>query len=152
MKAPWRRRARGSAVVELALIMLFLVPVGAGLVLLGSILHRSAGLERAAYEAARYLASVPRAQMATDDGYLQASTAARAIADASLAAAGQPALAQGGFTVVCIVSCGDVAMPLRITVMLDADVAVDSWDPLTGTLLSPENRELHANVTLRYEN
>lgn len=152
MKAPWRRRARGSTVVELALIVLFLVPVAACVVLLGSLLHRAAGLERAGYEAVRYLASVPRAQMSTDAGFRLASAAARAIAEASLAGAGQPALEQEGFVVVCTVSCGDSVLPQMVTVTLEADVAVDGWDMLTQSLLSEQSRELHVTVTMRYEN
>lgn len=153
MTAPWqrRRRARGSTVVELALIVLLLVPVAACLLLLGSVLHRAAGLERAAYEAARYMASVPRMQMASESGYQAALGAAQAIANASLAAAGQPPLTQG-FTVICVAGCGTAALPQRITVQLQATVAADNWDLFSQALLSPENRVLHAYVTLRYEN
>ncbi|CAN7664527.1 pilus assembly protein [Pseudoduganella sp. LjRoot289] len=152
MKAPWRRRARGSAVVELALVVLFLVPVAACLVLLGRLQHRASGLERAGYEAARYLASVPRAQMSTDAGFQLASATARAIADASLAAAGQPPLEQDGFDVDCSISCGDSVLPQMITVELDVDVAMDGWDLLSRSLLSQQSRELHVTVTMRYEN
>jgi Flp pilus assembly protein TadG len=153
MRAPWRRRrrARGSTVVELALIVLLLVPVCACLVLLGSVLHRAAGLERAGYEAARYLASVPRQQMSTGPGYLAASAAAKAIANASLAAAGHPPLEPWGFDVTCN-PCGSAILPQQVTVQLQATVAEKKWDVFTGLLLSTNNRLLTAHVTLRYEN
>ncbi len=138
--------------VELALVVLLLVPVVACVVALGSILHRAAGMERAAYEAARYLVSVPRMQMSTEAGYLQAWEMAKTIANASLAAAGQPALTQMGFTVYCIGGCGAAVLPQRITVHLQAEVAAERWDAFTQAVLGAQNRELQADVTLRYEN
>lgn len=153
MKAPRRRRTHGFATVELALITLFLLPLGACVIVLGGLLHHYAGLERASYMAARYLASVPRTQMMSDAGFGQAGAAARALFNASLDEAGLPAVPSSHLTFFCEPTrCGASTPPGWIKVQVQADATNRRWDALSGYLLGGQGMALNVNVALRYEN
>ena len=152
MKPAARRRTHGFATVELALILLFLLPVGACLIVLGGLLHHYAGMERAGYAAARYLVSVPRAQVITYTGFQQNRTAARALLNASLEQAGLPLVEAESIEITCEpVICGSAA-PKWIKVKLSSVVTGGRWDVLTSFLLGGQGMLVTVNVGLRYEN
>jgi hypothetical protein len=83
-----RRRSRGIAAIELACVLVLLVPLLVASLYLGRLALAGAALELAATNAARFMATVPNESLHDPARLAAAQAAARAVFDDTLTAAG----------------------------------------------------------------
>lgn len=157
MTAPIRRRARGIAHIELALILAFMGILLPLIFSFGRIFYVSAALKQANNDAAASLAAVPMAEWVTGASATSPmKQRAMAIAMQSLADAGvTPTLALDNSTIVCrrggipSQGCGGIDRPESITVTLAMTIpmlGVMNMFDTGGTLL------VFTTVTVPYAN
>ena len=145
-----RRRQAGAAAVELALLMPMLLVFLTMPLFYARVMWHYTVAQKAAQDAARYLASVPHAEMISTTQASAARRTAIEIATRELAELSPGSEIQGPETycdaVVCgLLSTGTVPQTVRVTVkfnMFDTILGVEDvgWDGL----------EINADVTMRY--
>lgn len=157
MTPPVRRRARGIAHIELALIlsvMAILLPL---IISFGRIFYVYAALKQASSNAATSLAAVPMAEWVTSGSATSAmKVRAEAIARQALADAGvTPTLTLESFTINCRraglsgANCGGADRPESVTFILEMNV------PLLGVMNifnAGDNILILSNATVPYTN
>jgi len=153
-----QRRQRGVAAIELALIMLFFTGLLPIVLLCGRALYAYTALQKSAHDAARYLATLPVAQMTHAASVTPAVAFARQMVVESMADT-WPGLEAVKIGVECIYAddaypCGSYASkPLQVRVKMTLDMPIrflpallDKWLPQLTSIA------LRANATLRYDN
>ncbi|CDG85699.1 TadE/TadG family type IV pilus assembly protein [Janthinobacterium agaricidamnosum] len=86
MRRAWRSRQGGLASLELALILIFFIGLLGVTLFFGRLLLTYTAMQKAAYDAARYMATVPLLEMANPDDADRATAVAENLAIASGAA------------------------------------------------------------------
>lgn len=149
--ARMRRRQRGAAAVEAALLMPILVVLLVFPLLLGRIFWHYAVIQKAAHDAARYLSSVPIAEMKNQIRGPHAAALARDIVNAEIAE-----LYSGSVDspVAVNISCDDNNCDLGVPTTVTVLVGVRMYDPLfssmTGDMVGEDGLLLRAKVVMRY--
>jgi hypothetical protein len=147
-------RSRGVAMVELALLLtvfMFCLPC---LILAGQVALHHMVLQKAAYQAARYMATVPRLQMLAPVGASQAIVAADALARQTVLAAGLPPLRGGaeGVEIFCMNAACFSPGPNVIRVRLRDVVDSGNWQGYASAMLGDPSYSLQVVVDLPYAN
>lgn len=160
MKAlrPLQRRQRGVAAIELALILLFFTALLPVVLVFGRALFAYTALQKSAHDAARYLATLPQAQMMNTASAAEGIAFARTMVLDSMAET-WPDMDALRISMECVYAddaypCGSYASkPLQVRLKLTVDMTVDFMPDLMGKWL-PEMGviPLRANATLRYDN
>lgn len=134
----WKRRERGSVAVEFAVVtLLLLIPLLAGALFFGRFLWHYTVAEKAAHDAARFLASASPTELKTQSptGYPYIVEAARAIAQAEVAE-----LNPGSDFPLAIVYCDSgPCLPFRtapLPKMVSAYVVMSVEDPFFTPITS----------------
>lgn len=152
---PWprRRRQRGIAAIELAAIVsltFFLVPL---VLMLGMATLQYSALQKAVYDAARYMGTLPAAEMTTTVLASQAANAARrmvadAARDAGLLA--RPDAAE--VAVLCNVSnlCSGPVLPQSVTVKVTVYLSLSDFSGLFYDVLPSTEMAISAQATVPY--
>jgi Flp pilus assembly protein TadG len=103
-------RQNGVAAVEFAIIMFFLLMIGAGIVEFGRAFWYYNAMLKGTRDAARFLSSVPTANIAA------AGSTAQAIVASSATAGGVPAFSNANVTVSCVpTACSAAVAPSDIS-------------------------------------
>ena len=151
-KRLWRRPAKGSVAVEMAIILPIFLLLLAVPLYLARIFWVYSVSEKAAHDAARYLSTATQAEMrTTGGGFNEANVAATArwIAQQEL---------EGvlSFTDVIIIDvqcngggCG-VTLPATVHVGIQIALHDTLLDGMTSTLLGSSNMTLNSHATFRY--
>jgi hypothetical protein len=147
-------RSRGFAMVELALLLtvfLFCLPC---LMVAGQVALHHIVLQKAAYQAARYMATVPRPQMLAAGGASQAIGVADALARQTALAAGLPPLPGGadGVEIFCMTAACSNPGPNVIQVRLTGVVDSGIWQGYASTMLGGPSYSFQVVVELPYAN
>lgn len=152
------RRQGGVASIELALILLFFMALLPFVLLFGRALLVYTALQKSTHDAARYMATMPLAQMAKfDSASLGAALARQMVAEAM--AESWPGMNPAWVIVDCIYpddyyNCGTFGTaPLQVHVKVAVDMPIMFLPELTRKWL-PQLAPipLRANATLRYVN
>ena len=152
------RRQDGIAAIELALILLFFMGLLPFVLLFGRALLVYTALQKSTHDAARYLATMPLAQMANYDTADQGVVLARKMVVEAMAES-WPNISPVRVNVDCIYNddyynCGNYAtaplqVHIKVSVYMPADMLPDlmrKWLPQLAPI------PLRANATLRYVN
>lgn len=146
-RAPHRpARQRGVAAVEFALLAMLLVVLLVAPLSMGRILWHYTVMQKAAHDAARYLAQVPDGELRTPNLVPHAERVARAIVAAELADL-NPGDYVPAVTVQCDgVNCSGSASPVTVRVHIRIEVS----DPFFGMNFGSEfGIQLNAESVLR---
>lgn len=155
---PPQRRQGGVAAIELALIMLFFLGLLPIVLLFGRALLAYTVMQKSTHDAARYMATVPQAQMASFATASLASAFARQmLVDGMLET--WPNIQPGKIAVDCLYNddfypCGSfTSRVLQVRIKVGVDIPIDFLPALMGMWL-PElsSIPLRANASLRYDN
>jgi hypothetical protein len=140
--------------VELALLLtvfMFCLPC---MMVAGQVALHHMVLQKAAYQAARYMATVPRLQMLGPGGASQAIGAADALARETALAAGLPPLRAGadGVEITCVTTACSDPGPNVIKVRLIGVVDSGIWQGYASVMLGGPSYSLQVEVKLPYAN
>jgi len=145
-----RRRQRGTAAIELAVILPVLLAFLAFSIFYGRVFWHYTAAHKAAHDAARYLASVPLTEFKspTRTGFVVA--VAQSIAQAEIADL-NPGPYPPDITVACDgLHCTGFATPTVITVGVQLAMFDSIFRQVTGDVLGSEPLPVTASVTMRY--
>lgn len=142
---------RGIAAVELALILIFSVPLTSLLLMFGQACLSYTVLQKGVHDAARYMAALPAIEMRDDMKVGQAQIVARnMIVDAARAAhLGSVPTAQSVFFACDGVGCGNGTLPSLIFVYVKLTVN-DPLFELANAYLGQNGFTFKVSVTVRY--
>lgn len=148
--ARMRRRQRGAAAVEAALLMPVFVTLLVFPLLLGRIFWHYAVIQKAAHDAARYLSSVPIAEMKNNTRGPHAAALAKEIVTMETAE-----LYGGGDSLVSIgVTCDGDPCDFGVPTTVEVVVRVRMHDPffatVTGDMVGEDGLPLRAKAVMRY--
>lgn len=145
-----RRRQAGAAAVELALLMPMLLVFLTMPLFYARVMWHYTVAQKAAQDAARYLASVPHSEMASPAQAAAAGALAIEIARREIAELSPGSIMQGPYAYCDAVNCGGLSMgtapaTVQVTIkfnMFDTILGVEDvgWDGL----------EINADVRMRY--
>ena len=145
-----RRRQRGGAAVEAAAIVPILALLMACPFLLGRVFWHYAAVQKAAHDAARYLATVPIAEMSNQARGLRAASLAR---DIAVMETGELYGGRGS-TVSVTILCDDGICDFGVPTTVSALVRVRMYDPffggLTWSIVGDGGLMLRGKVVMRY--
>lgn len=142
--------ARGAAAVEMAVILPVMVLLIAFPLLFGRIFWHYAVIQSAAYDAARYLSSVPIAEMTSQTRGIRAADLAHDIAAAETAelVPGEDYIVS--ITVTCNDGACDVGVPATVTILVRVRMYDPFFNGFTWGVVGDEGLLLQAKVTMRY--
>jgi Flp pilus assembly protein TadG len=127
-----QRAQRGVAAVEFAILLPLLVVLLSAPLLVGRVLWHYTAAQKAAYDAARYLASVPEAEIRATGLAPAAEAAARAIANAELADL-NPGLDPPSIRVSCDAGpCNGFSLPATVSVLVQMEMHDPFFDYSIG--------------------
>lgn len=151
-----QRRQRGVAAIELALIMLFFLALLPVVLLFGRALFAYTALQKGVHDAARYMATLPLAQMSDADAATESAAFARSMVVGAMRET-WPKLQAARVSLECVYAddaypCGSyAAKPLQVRVKLTVDMPIDLMPDLMARWLpAMSSVPLRANATLRY--
>ncbi|MES2742342.1 MAG: hypothetical protein V4754_15525 [Pseudomonadota bacterium] len=157
MKRPAQGRARrGVATIELALILVFSIGLLPVVLVLGRVFWHYTALQKMTYASARYMASLPPAEMTNPAQVAQARQLVyQMVGEAARGA--QLAMAPGvnEVSILCgIEVCGGASeLPATVQVQVRLEMTAGEMSGATGAWVSPlGNIILRSTVTLRYAN
>lgn len=151
-----RGRQGGMALVELALILLFGTVLIPAVLLLGRLFWQYGVLQSAVHDAARYLATLPAAEMSNSaQAYAAQGHAQQMVVDGAQAAGMGAAVGPWAVTVQCgSFNCGagGAVLPASVTVNVQVEVALFSGAVLGEDIssLGIGTLRLAATATQRY--
>ena len=145
-----RRRQRGVAAVEAAVLLPLLLVLLVFPLFFGRIFWHYAVLQKAAHDAARYLATVPLVEMNNPARGPLAADLARAIATTETAELYAGENSPVSITVLCDDGNCDAGLPATVSVLARTRM----YDPFFGSVTKPIFGEdgllLRAKVVMRY--
>jgi hypothetical protein len=144
---------RGIVALELALILMCALAVLPAMLLMGRVFWHYTVLEKSVHDAARYMASLPPAEMINPaKAYAAAGTAQAMVVAAASAAQLNPAPQAWQVMVACDgYSCGSVStLPLNIRVTAELSLDDELLGTLSYNLLNTTGFILNADITQRY--
>lgn len=150
LAARMRRSQRGSAAVEAALLMPVMLVLLVFPLLLGRIFWHYAVLQKAAHDAARYLSSVPIAEMKSNQRGPFAAALARDIVVAETAELYGGADSIVSITILCGDGVCDVGPQATVTVLVRMRMYDPVFGDLTRGIIGEDGLLLRANVVMRY--
>jgi hypothetical protein len=143
-------RQRGNAAVEFAIILPVLVILISVPLFFGRCLWHYTVVQKAAHDAARYMATVPAGEIKNPVRAMDAAAVARYIATEETAEL-QPG---GQYPVSIDIFCDDLSCNLGQPLEVRAVVRVKMFDPIFGQFTSPFIGEdgilMKADVSMRY--
>lgn len=145
-KRPDRLSARGIATVEFALMLLPLVLLLAFPLLFGRIFYQYEIARKAAHDAARYMASVPQADIKSPVRAPMEAAFAEAMAAAATAALDQPPT----ITVQCAGNPCIGTLPTTVRVLIQLRLDDPVFKQLTGDVTGDFGLLLDADVRMPY--
>ena len=131
------RKASGVAAIELALTLPLLVLIVTGLIEYGRLMWNYDALAKATRDAARYLSTVPAANLASEAS--PGSATYQMVKDATESAGINPPLINSNIHVTCTPSCTvspTTLKPERVGVAIDYPFAIGGWIPVVGMDIS----------------
>jgi hypothetical protein len=145
-----RRRQRGIAAIELAVILPVLLAFLAFTVFYGRVFWHYTAAHKAAHDAARYFASVPQTEFKTPTRVGFAAAVAESIA-LQVTADLNPGPYRPNIGVLCDgFPCAGFALPTTITVVIQLGMFDTIFSQVTGEVLGAEPLPVTAAVTMRY--
>jgi Flp pilus assembly protein TadG len=147
-----KNKIRGAAAVELAIVIIVMLVMTAGIVEFGRAFWYYTALDKATRDAARYLSAVPEADMVDASKAAAAVTKAKGLVVAAVNDAGvRPAVGAGDVDVACDPDCAG-SKPNNITVSISSPITLGGWFPFisgpSGGKYAGFNLSTH--TTMRY--
>lgn len=147
------RKQTGAAAVELALVLPVLITLLAAPLLFGRVFLHHSMAQKAAHDAARFLANAPQRDISwrkRDGGEVGAATLAREIARSELAEA-NTGFAAPSINVFCDGEiCDRAVVPARVQVIVKMDITDVVFTGLTGGYTGDWGIPVRADVTMAY--
>jgi len=147
---------RGAAAIEFAFVLPLLLVIFSGMVEFGRAMWHYDALAKGARDAARYLSTLPAAELTAQAASPTSTT--RTIVSHAATEAGVAGLAAADITITCAPRpCASVLSPADVTtvsVAVDYPFVIGSWVPLfgprAGDAASAAATTLSPHVTMRY--
>lgn len=152
LPASLRRRVRGSAAVEMALILPALIAFMAAPLFLARVFWFYSVAEKAAHDAARFLSAASPLEMQDTSAspFSPVTLLATAIADAELAEIA-PSLHLKVVSITCDgMYCAGQGVPQYVRASVQIRVHDDILGPITDPFFGAGGLQLTADVTMRY--
>lgn len=144
---------RGSAALEMVLVLPLLLLFLAGMLFFGRYCSYYTAAHKAAHDAARYLATVSQREMKTPGTYggpAPVVQIAQAIGMQETAGL-HPGSSAGGVTIECKpLPCLGLAIPAKVRVVVQMQVTDELFTPLSNLFLGEGGLLLSADVTMPY--
>lgn len=148
-----RRNQDGVAAIELALVLPILVALLSAPLLFGRVFLHHSMAQKAAHDAARFLASAPQRDITwrkRDGTEVGAAALARAIARSTLAEA-NTGFAMPSVDVFCDgETCTRATVPTRVQVIVQMDITDQLFTGFTGDYTGDWGIPVRADVTMAY--
>lgn len=145
-----RRRQRGIAAIELAVILPVVLIMLSVPLFFGRVFWHYTVAQKAAHDAARYLSGVSLAEMTAPGRIGKVIAVAQAIATAEMSDL-NPGPYAPGVTIQCDgVSCFGFAPPSTVRVVVQMPIYDDIFPAFTSELVGAYGWLLTADVTMRY--
>lgn len=146
-------KQKGVAAVELALLLPLLVALLAAPLLFGRVFLHHSMAQKAAHDAARFLAAAPQRDITwrrRDGAEVGAAALAREIARSGLAEA-NTGFAIPSINVFCDGEiCDTASVPSRVQVIVKMDITDEIFGGLTGDITGDWGVAVRADVTMAY--
>ena len=143
----FRRRERGAAAIEMALVLPILILFVTGLVFFARVFWYYSVIQKAAHDTTRFLSTATQIEMRTTGAPM--AVVARSIAQAETAVLNS-AVEAIAIDVQCNVATCGFAVPATVRTVIQVRMRDDIFGALTSAYYGEDGLLLTADVTMRY--